>query len=160
MRIAIGSDHAGFQLKDELALFLRGLGHEVEDLGTYTDASVDYPDFARLVAEEVASGRAERGILICGTGMGMGIAANKVKGIRAAVAHDEYTAEMARRHNDANILALGSRVLTPELAKRVVQVWVNTGFDGGRHAERLAKIERLESDDCPDAGAPEGQEQR
>lgn len=152
MKIAIGSDHAGFHLKDEMALFLRGLGHEVEDMGTYTDSSVDYPDFARLVAEEVAAGRAERGLLICGTGMGMGIAANKVDGIRAAVAHNVYTAEMARRHNDANILTIGSRVLTPELAKRVVEVWVNTEFDGGRHVERVRKIERMESDE-------EGQQQ-
>ena len=151
MKIAIGSDHAGFHLKDDIALFLRGLGHEVEDLGTYTDASVDYPDFARLVAEEVAGKRVERGVLICGTGMGMGIAANKVPGIRAAVVHSEYTAEMARRHNDSNVLAIGSRVLTAELAKRIVQVWVDTDFDGGRHVERVRKIDRMNGE--------EGQEQ-
>ena len=145
MKIAIGSDHAGFNLKDEIALFLRGLGHEVEDVGTYTDASVDYPDFARLVAEEVAEGKAERGIAICGTGIGMAMAANKIPGIRAAVCHNEYTAEMARRHNNANVLTIGSRVLTPELANRVVQVWMETGFDGNRHQERVNKIGRLES---------------
>lgn len=152
VKIAIGSDHAGFHLKDEIALFLRGLGHEVVDVGTYTDASVDYPDFARLVAEEVAEGKVDRGIAICGTGIGMAMAANKVPGIRAAVSHDEYTAEMSRRHNDANVLTVGSRVLTPELAKRVVQVWMETEFDGNRHLERVNKIGRLDK-------APEGQDQ-
>ncbi len=144
MRIAIGCDHAGFLLKEELKAFLQALGHEVEDVGTHSLDSVDYPDFARMVAEAVAVGRVERGIVICGTGIGSSIVANKVPGVRAALCHESYTARMSREHNDANVLALGGRVLGVELAKEIVQVWLASEFQGGRHARRVEKIKSIE----------------
>ncbi|MCK4437209.1 ribose 5-phosphate isomerase B [bacterium] len=144
MRIALGCDHAGWEMKEDLKPFLEGLGHQIVDFGTDNQDSVDYPDYALPVAKAVAKGDLERGIVICGTGIGSSIAANKVSGIRAALCHDTFTAEMSRSHNDANILCLGGRVIDMELARRIVEVWLNTPFSGGRHARRLKKIEGIE----------------
>lgn len=143
--IAIGCDHAGFELKEHLKGFLERNGHKVEDCGTYDEQSVDYPDFARKVAEAVASGRVEVGLLMCGTGMGMTMVANKVRGIRAALCHDSYTARMAREHNDANVLALGGRLLGKGLAEEIVTIFLSTPFAGGRHARRVEKIMEKEA---------------
>lgn len=142
----IASDHGGLQLKNVIVKFLQSRGIAVEDLGVHTEDSVDYPDLAAAVAQAVSQGRADAGILICGTGIGMSIAANKYPGIRAALVHDEFTAQMAREHNDANILVMGGRVLDPELACRMVEVWHDGRFAGGRHLNRLNKIIRLEQD--------------
>jgi len=144
-RIAIGADHAGFHAKEVIRKFLAEQGYEVEDLGTSSDESVDYPDFARHVAERVASGGAPLGILVCGTGIGMAMTANKVPGIRAATVHDEMTARMAREHNDANVLTLGGRVVSDEQAVAIVREFVNTQFAGGRHARRVEKINELDT---------------
>lgn len=142
MKIALGSDHAGYRMKEEIADMLGSDGYEFQDFGAFSEASVDYPDIAQEVAEAVAAGKFERGILICGTGLGVSITANKVCGIRAALCADEYTARMSREHNDANVLALGGRVIGPELAKEIVRVWLTTGFDPlSRHAKRVAKME-------------------
>ena len=149
MRIAIGSDHRGFQAKQHLVPFLRNLGHEVEDMGTVGVESVDYPDFAFLVCQAVTTGKADRGVLICGTNIGMCIAANKVRGIRAAPCHDTITAEMSRRHNDANVLCLSADLLGEQLMEQMVRIWLQTPFDGGRHARRVDKITRFESEQCP-----------
>lgn len=145
MKIALGADHAGFELKEHLRAFLAERGHEVEDAGTDSTASTDYPDYAERVARAVASGAAERGLLVCGTGIGMAIAANKVAGVRAANCSDLLSARMSRAHNDANVLALAGRVVTPEVAEEIVGVFLETPFDGGRHRRRLAKIADLES---------------
>ena len=148
MRIALAGDHAGFDLKNELGGFLRKNGHEVTDLGAHTyDAEDDYPDFAARVARAVSEGTVERGILICGTGIGMSIVANKFEGVRAALCHNLETAQMSRLHNDSNVLALGSRVLEPEVALNIVREWLQTDFDGGRHQRRLDKIKGLENKD-------------
>jgi ribose 5-phosphate isomerase B len=144
MKVALGSDHRGFDVKRRIAHVLQQLGHEVLDFGPGSAESVDYPDFAFLVAEAVSNGRAERGILICGTGIGMCIAANKVKGIRAAPCHDSITAEMSRRHNDANVLCLSADLLGEELIDRMVRIWLETDFEGGRHARRVDKIRQHE----------------
>ena len=144
MRIVIGADHAGYELKQQIARVLLAQGHQVQDLGTHGLKRVDYPDFAVLVARAVVAGEAERGILICGTGIGMSIAANKVRGARAAVCTDCYMARMAREHNDARILCLGGRVLGPGSALDVVEVFLRTDFVGGRHAQRVDKIVALE----------------
>jgi ribose 5-phosphate isomerase B len=146
MKIAIGSDHRGYEVKRRIASLLEQLRHEVFDVGTSTRESVDYPDFAFLVAEAVSVGRVERGILICGTGIGMCIAANKVPGVRAAPCHDSITAEMSRRHNDANVLCLSADLLGAELIDRMVHIWLRTEFEGGRHARRVEKIRRIESE--------------
>jgi len=143
MSIAIGSDHAGFELKKIIITYLEEIKKDFLDLGTCSAERVDYPDFGFKVAQAVATGQCRLGIAICGTGIGISMTANKVKGIRAAVCCSEYMAEMARRHNDANVLALGGRVITPEIAKRIVRVFLETAFDGGRHAERIQKIEQL-----------------
>lgn len=143
-RIPIGSDHAGFELKQRIKEYLEEMGYEAEDLGTFDNGSVDYPDFAGAVAERVASGRAERGIVICGTGIGVSIAANKVPGVRAALATNVFMAEMARRHNNANVLALGGRVTAPESARPILEAWLNNQFEGGRHQRRIDKIAGLE----------------
>ncbi len=141
MRIALGADHAGFHLKDSLKRTLDELGVTYQDFGTGSAASVDYPDFAQAVAQGVASGQFERGILVCGTGVGMAIAANKVAGVRSAPIVDTDTARLAREHNDLNVLTLGARV-TPEIrAREIVKVFLETPFEGGRHATRVAKIE-------------------
>ncbi len=145
MNIAIGSDHRGFEAKARLTALLRQLGHEVLDVGPPSGDSADYPDFAFAVAEAVAGGRAERGVLICGTGIGMCIAANKVPGVRAAPCHDPITAEMSRRHNDANVLCLSADLLGDELMARMMRTWLETEFEGGRHARRVEKITRYEA---------------
>ena len=144
MRIVIGADHAGYELKQQIARYLLAQGHQVQDLGTHSPQSVDYPDYAVRVARAVVAGEAERGILICGTGIGMSIAANKVRGARAAVCTDCYMARMARQHNDARILCLGGRVLGLGSALDVVEVFLRTDFVGGRHAQRVDKIGALE----------------
>jgi ribose 5-phosphate isomerase B len=146
MRIAIGSDHRGYDAKNRLVQFVQRLGHEVIDVGTVGNESVDYPDYAFQVALRVSQGAVDRGILICGTSIGMCIAANKVKGVRAAPCHDSITAEMSRRHNDANILCLSADLLGEELIDRMVRIWLETSFDGGRHARRVEKITQFEKD--------------
>jgi ribose 5-phosphate isomerase B len=146
MKIAIGSDHRGFDAKRRLIPMLRQLGHEIIDLGPEGNESVDYPDYAYEVAKAVGDGRVDRGILICGTGIGMCIAANKVKGVRAAPCHDSITVEMSRRHNDANVLCLSADLLGDELIGRIVRIWLETAFEGGRHARRVEKVKRIESD--------------
>jgi ribose 5-phosphate isomerase B len=139
--IAIASDHAGLGLKADICRLLRSLGIEVEDLGPQDTKSVDYPDYAHLLSRAVSDGRIERGILICGSGIGMSMAANRHPGVRAALCHDAYTAEMARRHNDANVLCIGERTTGPGVAEQIVQVFIDTGFEGERHQRRVAKIE-------------------
>ncbi|HWP47104.1 MAG TPA: ribose 5-phosphate isomerase B [Candidatus Limnocylindrales bacterium] len=144
MKIAIGSDHAGFELKEEIKAYLKELGgHEVIDHGTYDTRSVDYPDFGIKVARSVARKEVDRGILICGTGIGMSIVAGRLKGVRAALCQDLYTARMSREHNDANILIMGGRVVGKGLAREMVKIWLSTEFEGGRHSKRLEKIEKL-----------------
>ena len=142
--LAIGSDHGGFALKQAVMAHLREKGIEYRDYGTYTEDSCDYPEFGEAVARAVASGEADRGIAICGTGIGISIAANKVRGIRAAVCGDCYSAEMTRRHNDANVLCMGARVVGEGLAMKIVDVFLETPFEGGRHARRVAKIHEIE----------------
>ena len=144
MLIAIGADHAGYHLKEELKLFLADLGHDRKDFGTDSTEPVDYPDVAEQVARAVAGGQCPLGIIICGTGIGSAIAANKVAGCRAALCHDTFSARHARLHNDANVLALGSRVIGPGLAKDVVAAWLDAPFEGGRHARRVEKIRAIE----------------
>lgn len=141
MRIAIGADHAGFILKDQLKARLAEAGHEFADFGPHSGESVDYPDFAAVVARAVASGDAERGVLVCGSGIGMAIAANRVRGVRAAACIDLYSAELCRRHNDANVLALGSRIVALPLAEAILDRFLATSFEGGRHARRVAKLD-------------------
>lgn len=143
--IAIGSDHAGFELKEHLKRFLESKGFKVEDCGAYDEHRADYPDFARKVAEAVASGKVDNGLLMCGTGIGMSMAANKVQGIRAALCHDSYTARMAREHNDANILVIGGRLIGKALAEEIVTIFLETPFAGGRHARRVSKIMDIEA---------------
>jgi len=144
LKIAIGSDHAGYELKEYLKQKLKEKDYHLIDAGTETDASVDYPDFGIKVAKLVSDGEVERGILICGTGVGMSITANKVRGIRAALVYDLYTAIQSRKHIDANILVLGGRVTGKGLAEEIVKVWLDTPFDGGRHKRRIEKIEQWE----------------
>lgn len=144
MRIAVGSDHRGVELRAKLIGFLQELGQEVVDLGTHGDQEVDYPDIAAIVARKVSSQEVDRGILVCGTGVGMCIAANKVPGVRAAPCHDDITAEISRRHNDLNVLCLSGDLLGEKLADRLVEIWLNTPFDGGRHARRNKKILAME----------------
>jgi ribose 5-phosphate isomerase B len=139
--LLIASDHAGFELKETLRKRLESLGVPYEDLGTSGPDPVDYPDFARRVAEPVSRGEAERGLLVCGSGQGMAMAANRYRGVRAAVASDEETARLSREHNDANVLSLPGRNIDPEKAARVLKVWLETPFSGGRHAARVEKIE-------------------
>ncbi|TCP69504.1 ribose 5-phosphate isomerase B [Baia soyae] len=144
MRIILASDHGGVRLKEELKGLLADLHMEFEDIGCTSDQSVDYPDYAEPVAKRVAKGEFDRGILICGTGIGMSIAANKVKGIRCAVVSDEYSARMSREHNNANVLALGERVVGGDLAKSIAHAWLTTEFAGDRHLRRVNKIAELE----------------
>lgn len=144
MKIAIGCDHAGLELKNEIIKLLSGLGIDCIDYGTNTPESVDYPDFGEKVSEAVSSGEIERGILICGTGIGMSIVANKFPGIRASLCNDLFTAQMSRRHNDANVLVIGGKIVGKDLAKEIVKTWVNTPFDGSRHVNRLKKITLIE----------------
>lgn len=144
MKIYIGADHAGFSLKEKLRDHLKDKGHEVIDLGTFNEDSVDYPDLAREVAEKVRENAASRGVLICGTGIGVSIAANKLKGIRAANVHSIQEAQLSRQHNDANIVAVGARMLEPQLAEDIVDAFLNANFEGGRHVARIAKITAIE----------------
>ncbi|WNB92298.1 ribose 5-phosphate isomerase B [Bacillus sp. NEB1478] len=144
MKVAIGSDHAGVELRKEIIAMIEELGMEVEDVGCECSTSVDYPDYAIPVAEKVANGEADRGILICGTGIGMSIAANKVKGIRCALVHDLFSAKATRQHNDSNVLAMGERVIGPGLALEIAKVWLTTEYEGGRHGRRVDKISQYE----------------
>lgn len=153
-RIAIGSDHAGFSIKETIRKYLEGAGYAVNDLGTSSEESVDYPDYGRAVGEQVVSKRADLGIAVCGTGIGISIAANKVPGIRAALAHDVNTARLAREHNDANVLALGGRIVTGEAAIAMVQTFLTTAYLGGRHQRRLDKITALEKENHSAAAKP------
>jgi ribose 5-phosphate isomerase B len=146
MQIGLACDHGGFELKEELKTFLKSLGIELIDMGTFNEDSVDYPDFGVLVAEKVSRGELEKGILICGTGIGMSIVANKFPRIRAALVNDLYSSRCSREHNDANILIIGGRIIGKELAKEIVKVWLETPFAGGRHQRRLEKIEALEKE--------------
>ena len=139
--LLVASDHAGFELKERMKKALERLGVPYEDLGPTGSEPVDYPDYARKVAEAVASGQAERGLLVCGSGQGMAMTANRYRGVRAAVAADEETARLSRQHNDANVLTLGARLIDPDRAERVLQAWLDTPFEGGRHARRVGKIE-------------------
>lgn len=141
MKIALASDHAGFSEKEKLKPLLTDLGLEFDDLGTVSEESVDYPDYARKVAERVAGGRADQGLLVCGSGTGMAITANKVPGVRAAVAWSEETARLARQHNDANVLAIGARTTPSAQIPAIVRAWFSADFEGGRHAGRVNKIE-------------------
>jgi ribose 5-phosphate isomerase B len=144
VKIVTGADHAGFELKEAVKRYLEESGHQVQDLGTFDESSVDYPDFGMKVAGAVAAGTADRGILVCGTGIGMSMVANKHPGIRAALCHDLYTARLSREHTDANVLVLGGRVIGKVLALEAVRVWLETGFLGGRHSDRLEKIRKWE----------------
>ncbi|MCC6417138.1 MAG: ribose 5-phosphate isomerase B [Gemmataceae bacterium] len=146
MKITIGSDHRGYEVKRRIRSLLEQMGHEILDAGPEGSGSVDYPDFAFQVAEAVGQGRVERGILVCGTGIGMCIAANKVKGVRAAPCHDSVTVEMSRRHNDSNVLCLSADLLGEELIGRIVRLWLETEFEGGRHARRVQKITQYEAE--------------
>ena len=145
VRIAIGADHAGFDLKETLRQALAEDGHEIIDVGTYDRSSCDYPDFAVRVGEAVASGRVDRGILICGTGIGMAIAANKVPGVRAACCSEPLSARLTRQDNDSNVLTLGARLIGPVMALEIARVWLETPFAGGRHRARVEKIQALDA---------------
>lgn len=149
MKIAVASDHRGFYVKGRILELIRTLGHEGVDMGPGEPEHVDYPDYAAKVASAVAAGEVERGILICGTGVGMCIVANKFPGVRAAPCHDDLTAEMSRLHNDANILCLSADLLGDRLVNRMVEIWLATKFEGGRHARRLAKIAEYEQRQSP-----------
>ena len=146
MRVAIGSDHAGYELKEHLRPFLAELGHDVADMGTHSTESVDYPPICAGVAREVVEGRADRGIVLGGSGQGEQLAANKVKGARASLCNDLYTARFARLHNDANVLSIGARVVGTGLAEEIVRTWFETEFEGGRHARRVAQIAEIEAE--------------
>ena len=148
MKIVLGCDHAGVELKEAVASLLKSLGFEVDDVGTMSEESVDYPDFASGVAEAVSTGKDDRGIAICGTGIGMSIVANKYPGVRAALCHDSFTARMSRLHNDANILVLGGRVTGRDVALEIVKQWLATPFEGGRHERRVGKITDIEKKVC------------
>lgn len=151
MKIAVGSDHRGYEPKRRVLALVKAWGHEVRDVGTNSQDRCDYPDFAFEVARMVARNEADLGILICGTGLGMSIAANKVPGVRAALCHDSITAEMSRRHNDANILCLSADLLGEELIERMLRIFLETAFEGGRHQVRVDKIARIEKEVCPSA---------
>lgn len=143
MKIAIASDHAGFELKEYIKNYLIKIGNSVEDFGTDSESSVDYPDFAKKVCKEILSGNFERGILFCGSGVGMSISANRFKGIRAVLCHDLYTAEYSRLHNDCNVLCLPGRIIGKGVAEKIVEIWLKTPFEGGRHKRRIEKIDEL-----------------
>ena len=145
MLVAIGSDHGGFNLKEEIKKMFTEQNIQFLDVGTYSAESIDYPEISQKVGQAVMSGECTRGIIICGTGIGVSIAANKIKGIRAALCHDVFSAQMSREHNDANVLTMGERVIGPGLALMIVQTWLNTEFAGGRHGRRVDKISQLEA---------------
>lgn len=144
MKVAIASDHGGIQIREEIKKLMDEMNIEYKDFGCECDTSVDYPDYAFPVAEQVASGEFDKGILVCGTGIGMSISANKVEGIRCALVHDTFSAQATREHNDSNILAMGERVIGPGLARDVAKVWLTTEFEGGRHEKRVNKITEYE----------------
>ena len=144
MRIAVGSDHRGVLMREKIVRLLNDLGQEVDDVGTNEDQRVDYPDIAAVVARKVSKGEVDRGILICGTGLGMAIVANKFPGVRAAPCHDSVTAELSRRHNDLNVLCLSGDILGERLVDRLVETWLNTEFEGGRHLRRVEKVKAIE----------------
>lgn len=144
MKVAIASDHGGVNIREEIKKLMDEMGIQYEDFGCECGTSVDYPDYALPVAERVASGEFDQGILICGTGIGMSIAANKVKGIRCALVHDVFSAKVTREHNDSNVLAMGERVIGPGLAREIAKTWLSAEFEGGRHANRVAKITQYE----------------
>jgi ribose 5-phosphate isomerase B len=148
VRVAVGGDHAGFRLKQDLVTFLNELGHDVEDLGTDSEAAIDYPLICAAVGRAVRDGRVERGVVLGGSGQGEQIAANKVRGVRAALCNDLYTARMSRRHNDANVLSIGARVVAPALAREILEVWLDTGFEGGRHEQRVRQIGEIEEQEA------------
>jgi ribose 5-phosphate isomerase B len=145
MRIVMASDHGGLQLRREILKHIQEKGYEVQDLGTHEDASVDYPDYAIMAADKLRNGEADRAVLMCGTGLGISMAANRHKGIRAAVCHNEFEARMSRQHNNANTLVLGGRVIGPELAASIFDAWMDAEFEGGRHAKRVDKIEAIDN---------------
>ena len=141
MRIIIGADHAGYPMKEKVKAFLQDRGITVEDVGTHSDKSVDYTDFGKAVASKISDGSFQRGILICGTGLGMSMVANRFPGVRAALANDLFSAIMSRRHNDSNVLAMGGRLIGDALALQLVEAWLETPFEGGRHQRRLEKMD-------------------
>ena len=147
MRLAIGSDHAGYRLKEDLKGYLKELGHDVEDLGTDSEEPVDYPPYCAAVGRAVRDGRADRGIVLGGSGQGEQISANKVRRVRAALCNDPFTARLSREHNDANVLSMGARIVAPALAREIVRMWLETGFDGGRHERRIRMIEDVEREE-------------
>jgi ribose 5-phosphate isomerase B len=148
MKIAVACDHRGYAAKKRLAGALEAMGHQVEDFGAHNEQSSDYPDAGYEAAKAVRDGRCERGILFCGSGVGMCITANKVRGIRGALCHDEMTAELARHHNDSNVLCISADLVGEALIRRIVEVWLAASFDGGRHARRVDKIRQIERDEC------------
>jgi len=148
VRVAVGADHAGFSLKGDLIHHLKELGHEVEDLGTDSEEPADYPPICAAVARTVRDGRADRGVVLGGSGQGEQIAANKVRGTRAGLCNDLYSARMARRHNDANVLAMGARIVAPPLARQILEVWLDTEFEGGRHQRRIEQIGEIEAEEA------------
>lgn len=145
MKIAIASDHTGVELKSEIIKYLKELGHEVYDFGTNSKESIDYPIYGKKVADEVAKGKYDGGVLICGTGIGISLAANKVKGIRAAVCSEPYSAKLSKMHNNSNIIAFGARVVGVDLAKMIVKEWIEAKFEGGRHLKRVELISKIEN---------------
>jgi ribose 5-phosphate isomerase B len=147
VRIAIGADHAGYGLKEDLKGYLKELGHEVEDLGTHSEEPVDYPPICAQVARAVREDRADRGIVLGGSGQGEQISANKVRGVRAALCNDLFTARLSREHNDANVLSMGARIVAPPLAREILGTWLQTGFEGGRHERRITLIEDIEREE-------------
>ena len=144
MKIAIAADHGGYKLKEEIKPYIESLGHTVTDLGTYSEDSVDYPDYAAPCARAVVSGEADRGIVICGTGIGISIAANKIKGVRCGLCTDPVMARLTREHNDANMLAMGAGIIGPNLAKKITEVFLTTEFEGGRHERRVGLLDAIE----------------
>jgi ribose 5-phosphate isomerase B len=153
MKIVIGSDHRGVEIKRRLVDVIRSMGHDLLDIGAQEAESVDYPDYANEVGKRVGKKEADRGILICGTGIGMSMAANKVRGVRAAACQDLLTAEMSRRHNDANVLCLSADLLGEDQMAQMIRIWLDTPFEGGRHARRVEKIAKIEAEQC-DKPAP------
>jgi ribose 5-phosphate isomerase B len=148
VRVAVGADHAGFRLKEDLKSALKEMGHDVDDVGTHSQEPADYPPICAEVARRVREGKAERGVVVGGSGQGEQIAANKVRGIRASLCNDLYTARLSRRHNDATVLALGARVVAPELALEILSLWLGTEFEGGRHQRRVAQIAAIEEEEA------------
>ncbi|MGH2711014.1 MAG: ribose 5-phosphate isomerase B [Actinomycetota bacterium] len=148
MRLAIGADHAGYSLKEDLKGFLKELGHEVEDHGTHSEEPIDYPPICAAVARTVRDGKADRGIVLGGSGQGEQISANKVRGVRASLCNDLYTARMSRQHNDSNVLSIGARIVASGLAREIVELWLATEFEGGRHEKRVSQIEEIEREEA------------